>query len=432
MGDNLQIPVKGERPKVEWARAVVEAIVAGRTSGSGDVQAAKDPTGCTISRKSKWPTPAEHPEPMPFDVAEFYDSSEDKLKLHVYLPDWPASYEIVTRNGRSVSPVIPIDFEGWTPLAAFGIADLPIYLVIDEPRDLPGTTWPAGVDAVWSLSSAPPYADPRRTSLLIAREGPDGQIVQYRRGVIDTYYTMPDSEYTPDAFDCLSLDYTVGRSLLQLYHFDRGQRLGAVDLSSTHSEGKNPDKCLNFVVRYTDDPDDGYRVDYVTLEQIFDEYAARQDESADDFLDWLENWFLEVWSEWPDKIYEETDRRYWKLGGDNGNCYGNSIGDANQRRVIDLNYGVLIDGNEGARVEWITGYLYSHAKVALDWEDGVLVDNSGTIETPSLEWCSRWLHGDWVVQPGGSFDTPELKLDGQKVKTVTETINGTPYTFLVI
>lgn len=52
---NLQPPIKGDRPRVEWGAGVVEAIKVGRVTGGGGIIVAEDMAGTSIRAKKNWP-----------------------------------------------------------------------------------------------------------------------------------------------------------------------------------------------------------------------------------------------------------------------------------------------------------------------------------------------------------------------------------------
>jgi hypothetical protein len=119
---------------------------------------------------------------------------------------------------------------------------------------------------------------------------------------------------------------------------------------------------------------------------------------------------------------EHNDERYWRLGGNNINCYGAAIGNTGQEAVINLSNAQLLVGASGQlSVDWDDFELWSDdtSKLSVDYGGHALWYN----EAMSADWANRILYssgGNPQIKWDDSGDVNILAVDDVKI----EAING--------
>lgn len=99
--DNLQPPIKGERPRVEWGAAVVNSIKLGRIGGGGGgIVISEDTAGTAIRTKKKWPTvrsllPFPQGSRWAFGIRVWMDDGAEDPVLMVTI------YNLIMRTGQN-------------------------------------------------------------------------------------------------------------------------------------------------------------------------------------------------------------------------------------------------------------------------------------------------------------------------------------------
>lgn len=178
-------------------------------------------------------------------------------------------------------------------------------------------------------------------------------LVRYWIGDIVDVSIVPDTHATGavETDRSLHFDYNNGNNKLQLYEFDQ---YATSELTDTD----------HIVVRIMDDAASGH-IAYATGQVLMETWAHYIPDS-------------DISHDGTDGAYESTihdnhnDGRYWRLGGNNTNCYGSAIGNTGQETVIDLSEAQLLVGASGAvSVDWATRILYSSdGNPQIKWDDG--------------------------------------------------------------
>lgn len=225
--DKLQPPIKGDRPKADWGRAVVDAINNGRVTGGGGVVVSEDTTGTVIHAKKRWPAVRNETEPMPFDVDVDVDVATSLMSVSIYIPH--ENDDLVRRNGHAVG--VPSVYGAMTEPAWIALdvdidsaATRYVWLTVDKASG-GDDAWYAGEEgAEWSLhtgATMPSLSDKatrQQTPVLLAVVVA-GVVMQVHRGEVETFYDSPDSEL--DTPINKSLAHSVsGKGVGQIFGFD--------------------------------------------------------------------------------------------------------------------------------------------------------------------------------------------------------------------
>lgn len=402
MENNLQPPQKGERPKAEWGRAVVDSINASRISGGRGVLVSQDQTGTVVQLKRTWPQVRdEEPPPDLFQVRVVPDG-EDTVAVSVWLPKQIGG--VVRRNGWPVSPqYAPVADEGeWYTIAAeHAVSATEEHVVVRIKYSGPMFAKPTGWegDLYWELSfeaastqTVAEIRDKHETPVVLATIKNGALLQQLHVGTIETWYAMPDSEVTivmPESEVAMPFEYmsfgwrdTLASGsdghFYELYRFCQLEQIDDLDLSAFYSGSANKDRTLSLVIRTCDDHYNVARIDYAGLDQLFDEYA-KDPPSGGEFLNWLGEIIRQggldgdcayanstlhtcpfvdivnadpplsgplVLTRDPDNGHlefgAEPGDRWWKQGGGAATCYGSDIADSAKTLAINLDARALV------------------------------------------------------------------------------------------
>lgn len=411
MEHNLQPPQKGERPRAEWGRAVVDSINAGRVSGGRGVLVSQDPTGTVFKLKRTWPQVRDEEPPMPFDV--LVEAVADVPTAHVWIP--LDRTMLVSRNG------LPAAFAPSGALAALPVADGWAEL---SHGDVTAGTWivwiriyddagdysydinitaadGSGIDDLPAMAAgveSETLARRNATPVVLAViEG--GNVQQRRRGHVQTYYAHPDIEGDGGV---ASLDWREASQRMEIRNFsDMTDVLGG---PPSMSDGDYP----NFqVVCRQHFANASTRVEYIamgdlaealvnTLTEVYEDPSPWQDAWDDYIGDRIQNIYGGGDADTITYIYNILDNRYWLKGGTAADCYGDEIGN-----------GVA----EGAIIDLANLWLVkTNGTASLNWESMEIYDGTGD---DSILWHARQLW-DGLAAPSMSLDWAARKLwDGQ-------------------
>lgn len=390
MEHNLQPPQKGDRPRAEWGRAVVDSINAGRISGGRGVLVSQDQTGTVVQLKRQWPQVRdEEPPPDLFQVRVVPVPDSPNVAVSVWLPRQIGG--VVRRNGWPVRPLYaPVDEEGeWHTMAVTTYSATEEHVVVRVKHDSPMRSKPTGWEGelYWALSieaastlSFGEIRDKHETPVILATIKYGALLQQLHIGTIETWYAMPDSE-VDDPFDYMSVGWRDSMPsgsdghYYELYRFCQLEQIGDIKLSEFYSGSENRDRTLSLVIRTADDTRNVARIDYAGLDQLFDEYSKAP---GAEFVNWLEEQILKygdgdchyantttyecpfiaafyadpplsgplVLTRDPDngklEFGAEPAARWWEQGGGAATCYGSDIADSARTLAINLDARALV------------------------------------------------------------------------------------------
>ena len=439
MEHNLQPPQKGERPRAEWGRAVVDSINAGRVTGGRGVLVSQDPTGTVLKFRRPWPAVREEARPMPFDVrVDFY---EDAWLLQAWLP--AEQTMLVSRTGTTAvnDAYAEMVDDGWVTLQSSASAPTGITLVSVEIGAAPTD---GSVEYSWSFVIGAPeetgidwldHPDKSRMVEVLDRRSETPTLVavvvgtavtQYHRGAIDTFAMTVDSLDS----DNRSLAVIEQLQAYQLYNFnDPDYRLTTpLDVSDTEHYDRVQILLRQRgadLVEAGDGPMDLHYASLGVLAQaLVDAITTPHDDYAPDDSPWREAWDYYIGDRVQNLfgggqenltlIYNTLDGRYWVKGGASGNCYGLSIGNsATSGPIIDLANCQLTDGDGNENVQWVARILNGAAGTAsVDWGSRQCKD--GNAKT-SVAWGERLLRDGAEVESINWADREMYDAGGVKV-----------------
>lgn len=419
----IQTPQAGKPIELSWGKAITEKANSLNIVGGNGITVSQNGNGITISQIDKQGTK----QAIPYLFECRWRVVGGQTQLFAYIGKNNA-HTIVYRNSKPCQATTISDSDGWAMVG--GVPPSPEYSTYVYVKISP-TTVTGGVAYTWDLMATDEFigtadlaGDPERiagASYVYIASYVDGVLRQWHVGEISTWYIYPDSQYPYNigGFESKSLDHVgteAGLDIYQLYEFrntDNQMDVAAMSdtaILDTDTADGDKYKGLDFLVREWNAGTKAH-LRYAAIEDVLAAlgevllyYKPVEPTSGTPydhpFYGW-ETWIAEHILEytgggdididyWVTYILNESDNKYWHQGGNQNNCYGESIGDPAGNLAIDLVGRSLLRDAGNKTVDWEAMELWSN-KLSIAWEDRLMWDHS---EKKSIDWSSRLLHDD--------------------------------------
>lgn len=416
METKIEKPIPNTPIKASWGTAITDKVNHLNFSGGNGLALSQNGNGITISQIDKQGT--KQATPQLFECR--WNVVAGETQLYAYIGKNNA-HTIVYRNSKPCQATTISDSDGWAMVA--GVVpeqEPPAYVYVK----ISPTTATGGVKYTWELMATDEFVgttdlagDPERiagASYVYIASYVDGVLQQWHVGEISTWYIYPDSKYPYNigGFDSKSLDHVgteAGLDIYQLYEFrnidNQMDVAGMSDTAILNTDTEDGDKYkgLDFVMR---EWNAGLKAHlrYAAIEDVLAALGEAllyytpveptegtpYDHPFYGWETWISEHILEYMGggdmeQWVTYILEESDKKYWHLGGNQDTCYGEAIGDLGKNTAISLAGRTLVTFGGDTVMSWDSCQLINrNNENVMDWNASQLIN--ATTQNAVVDW----------------------------------------------